>query len=31
MKMAKTFDSKIQELEQEKSEFDINFLENQKK
>ena len=29
--MAKTFSSKIQELEQEKSEFDINFLENQKK
>ena len=29
--MAKTFDSKIQELEKEKSELDINFLENQKK
>lgn len=29
--MAKTFYSKIQELEQEKSKFDMNFLENQKK
>ena len=29
--MAKTFDSKIQEWEKEKSELDINFLENQKK
>jgi hypothetical protein len=29
--MAKTFDSKIQELEKEKSELDIKFLENQKK
>ena len=29
--MAKTFDSKIQALEKEKSELDINFLENQKK
>ena len=29
--MATKFELKIQELEQEKSEFDINFLENQKK
>jgi hypothetical protein len=29
--MATKFELKIQELEREKSEFDINFLENQKK
>lgn len=29
--MSKTFDSKIQELEKEKSELDLDFLENKKK